>query len=62
MEDYGRIETLDERSIYFHRNSVINMDFDKLEIGYEVRFDEEEGDEGPQASSVRVIGKHHIVG
>jgi len=62
MEDYGRIETLDGRSIYFHRNSVINMDFDKLEIGYEVRFDEEEGDEGPQASSVRVIGKHHIVG
>jgi len=62
MENYGRIETLDDRSIYFHRNSVINMDFDKLEIGYEVRFDEEAGDEGPQASSVRVVGKHHIVG
>jgi hypothetical protein len=26
-----------------------------------VRFDEEAGDEGPQASSVRRVGKHHIV-
>ena len=28
----------------------------------EVRFDEEPGDEGPQASTVRVLSKHHIVG
>ena len=61
-EDYGRIETIDGRDIYFHRNSVVNAEFDKLEVGNEVRFDEEEGDLGPQASSVHVVGKHHIVG
>jgi ribosomal subunit interface protein len=61
MEDYGRITTADGREIYFHRNSVVNAEFDKLEVGYEVRFAEEMGDNGPQASSVSVVGKHHIV-
>lgn len=60
--DYGRIETSDGRDIYFHRNSVTNAEFDRLEAGQEVRFAEELGADGPQASSVQVIGKHHIVG
>ncbi len=60
-EDYGKIETLDGREIYFHRHSVLGDAFDQLEIGAEVRFDEEQGDSGPQASTVRVVGKHHIV-
>jgi cold shock CspA family protein len=41
---------------------VVNASFDQLEPGTEVRFSEEAGDEGPQASTVHVIGKHHIVG
>ncbi len=61
-EDYGIIETLDRREIYFHRHSVVNFDFDKLEVGERVRFNEEMGDMGPQASSVLIEGKHHIVG
>lgn len=61
-EDYGRIETLDGRLIYFHRNSVIGADFAELKIGTEVRFHEEAGERGPQASTVQVIGKHHFVG
>jgi ribosomal subunit interface protein len=61
-EDYGRIETSDGRSVYFHRNSILDADFDQLGVGTEVRFDEETGDRGPQASTVRVSGKHHIVG
>ncbi len=61
-EDYGKIDTPDGREIYFHRHSVLNQDFDKLEIGAEVRFDEEQGDFGPQASTVKVVGKHHVVG
>lgn len=60
--DYGQINTPEGRLIYFHRNSVVNGDFDKLEIGTEVRFVEATGDEGPQASTVMIIGKHHIVG
>ena len=61
-EDYGRIETPLGREVYFHRNSLTSGDFDKLEIGTEVRFSETEGEQGPQASSVSLIGKHHIVG
>jgi len=55
-EGYGRIETPYGRDIYFHKNSVLDADFDKLQEGDEVRFTEEDGDKGPQASSVRLIG------
>jgi len=57
-QDYGRIATSDGGDIYFHRNSVLNADFDSLKIGTEVRFVDQAGTEGPQASSVRIIGKH----
>ncbi len=49
---YGFIETPDGREIYFHCNSVLDRAFDRLEIGAEVRFAEEEGEQGPQASTV----------
>lgn len=58
-EDYGIIMSSDGREIYFHKNSVLDADFDKLETGMEVRFHEEMGDQGPRATTVRVIGKHH---
>lgn len=61
-EGYGKIESSDGREIYFHRNSVLDTPFDQLSVGMEVRFDEEQGDLGPQASTVRVEGKHHVVG
>jgi ribosomal subunit interface protein len=60
-EGYGKIGTPDGRVIYFHRNSVLQDGFDKLEVGSEVRFAEEAGEQGPQASSVALIGKHHVV-
>lgn len=61
-QDYGIITTSDGREIYFHRNSVIDEDFDQLEVDHEVRFTEERGEQGPQASSVKAVGKHHIAG
>jgi cold shock CspA family protein len=51
--DYGLLETTDGREIYFHRNSVLG-DFDELKLGTEVRFQEEAGEQGPQASTVVV--------
>lgn len=60
-EDFGRITTADGRLIYFHRNSLLDARLEDLRIGTEVRFDEEPGDRGPQASSVRPVGKHHPV-
>ena len=60
-DNFGKIQSSDGREIYFHRNSVLDAGFDDLNIGDEVRFDEELGDQGPQASTVKVVGKHHIV-
>ena len=53
-QDFGRIETEDGRLIYFHRNSVVGDSFERLSIGTEVRFNEEAGDSGPQASTVHI--------
>jgi cold shock CspA family protein len=55
---YGFLETSDGREIYFHRNSVLDAPFESLEAGTEVRFVEELGDKGPQASAVRPVGRH----
>jgi ribosomal subunit interface protein len=55
-EGYGFIETAVGREVYFHKNSLLNHSFERLEIGSNVQFVEEQGNEGPQASSVRVIG------
>ncbi len=49
---YGFIETPDGREIYFHAHSVIGGDSARLRIGDRVRFNEEPGERGPQASAV----------
>jgi ribosomal subunit interface protein len=54
-EEYGFIQTPDGREVYFHRNSVLEPGFEQLELGTEVRFTEERGDEGPQASSLTIL-------
>ena len=46
---------------YFHRNSVTDGKFDDLKVGQEVRFSEEAGTKGPQATFVRPVGKHHLL-
>ena len=62
-EGYGFVELPDGQEIYFHRNSVIDNGFDQLDVGHEVRLEIAEGEsaDGPQASTVRPTGKHHIV-
>jgi cold shock CspA family protein/ribosome-associated translation inhibitor RaiA len=57
-EGYGFLRALgDDRQVYFHRNSVLHDDFERLAIGTEVRFTPQEGDDGPQASSVRIVAR-----
>jgi cold shock CspA family protein len=58
-EDCGFIETDDGREIYFHRNAVLGGAFDRLTVGSEVRFVEEQGVKGAQSSAVRLAGKPH---
>lgn len=60
-EDYGKIASPDGRVICFHRISVLKGAFDRLEIGSEVRYTEEAGEQGLQASSVTLVGKHHVL-
>jgi len=56
-KEWGWIEPDDGRRVYFHRNSVLGG-VDQLTVGDEVRFTEEDGNEGPQASTVDPIGLH----
>jgi cold shock CspA family protein/ribosome-associated translation inhibitor RaiA len=55
FEDHGFVRTMDGRDIYFHKNAVIGEAFEELGIGMGVAFEEEEGDDGPQASTVRIV-------
>jgi ribosomal subunit interface protein len=51
---YGFLTRADGGEVYFHENSVMNNGFRKLKVGMEVRFTEEMGEKGPQASTVAV--------
>lgn len=54
---FGFLQTPEGRDIYFHRHSVLHGDFDRLEIGTGVRFEEEIGEKGPQATTVQIVDK-----
>jgi cold shock CspA family protein len=54
QEGFGFLED-GGRSIYFHRNSVLHGAFDRLRPGSTVRFCEESGAHGPQASTVELL-------
>jgi cold shock CspA family protein len=60
VDGYGFIESGEDR-IYFNSASVLEGGFEHLAIGSAVAFVLEEGEKGPQATSVRVLGKHHYV-
>jgi len=51
---YGRIESADGRLLYFHQHSVLEGSFAQLQVGATVRFVEESGEQGPQASTVQL--------
>ena len=53
-ESYGFIVGSDEREVYFHENALKDISIDNLNEGDSVVFGETVGDNGPQASWVRV--------
>ena len=57
-ENKGFLETPDQREVYFHRDAVLHLGFDRLKVGDEVRFAEEMGEQGPQATLLRLVRKH----
>jgi cold shock CspA family protein/ribosome-associated translation inhibitor RaiA len=58
--EFGFLETSDGQEVYFHRNSVLDDAFSRLEVGSRVTFSEEPGDKGPQATTVKLLGKHGL--
>jgi ribosomal subunit interface protein len=55
-EGYGFLLAPAGHEVYFHRNSVLAPGFDSLAVGSEVRYAEEPGDRGPQATTVAPAG------
>ena len=52
---FGFLETPEGYEVYFHRHSVLAPGFDALQVGATVRYVEELGDMGPQASTVAIV-------
>ena len=56
-EGYGFLRGVDGKEVYFHRNSVINNDFDRIDVGTGVRYVNAIGEKGPQATTVQIVDK-----
>ena len=54
VRGYGFVEKDDGGEVYFHENAVLRKRFDTLAKGARVKFIEESGERGPQASTVIV--------
>jgi cold shock CspA family protein len=52
--DHGFLEGEDGKELYFHRHAVL-QGFDRLAVGTRVRYAEEAGNKGPQASTVDIL-------
>jgi ribosome-associated translation inhibitor RaiA/cold shock CspA family protein len=57
-EDYGFLLNKEGGMLYFHRNSLLSGDFDRLKRGDKVTYVEEVGDTGPIATKVRIKQKN----
>jgi cold shock CspA family protein len=52
---FGFLETEEGREVYFQESAVLQGHFPQLRTGMRVKFVEEMGEKGPQASTVRMI-------
>lgn len=52
---YGFLRTMDGREVYFHAHAVVSGGLEALEVGSTVRFEAEDGEDGPQATTVQVV-------
>ena len=53
-DDHGFLLTKEGSQLYFHRDSILGTDFDRLRRGDEILYVEEVGDTGPRATKVRL--------
>ena len=57
--EFGFLEAADGHEVYFNRNSVVDGGSNILP-GARVSYVEEIGEKGPQASTVKMLGKHGL--
>jgi cold shock CspA family protein len=60
FKQFGFLESNDGQEVYFHRNSVLGDGFSRLHVGSRVTFAEEMGEKGPQATTIKLLGKHKL--
>lgn len=60
IDNYGYIEAEDGREVYFQKSSVLKDAFDQLVLGSSVSFVEEQGETGPQASTVKLLHARRV--
>lgn len=58
--EFGFLRSSDGEEIYFHRNSILGAKLSELDVGTRVVFSQEIGEKGPQATSVKLLGKHAL--
>jgi cold shock CspA family protein/ribosome-associated translation inhibitor RaiA len=57
--EFGFLEGTDGQEVYFSWNSVLDG-ASNIELGTRVSYVEEMGEKGPQASTVKILGKHGL--
>lgn len=57
---YGFLENREGRQVYFHEEALVDLEYDDLEVGDEVRYAAAQGDEGLQASTVARLDPQDI--
>lgn len=51
---FGFIKTASGKDLFFHMSALENTDFDSLQEGDQVEFNQGQGPKGPRAENVRV--------
>lgn len=58
--EFGFLRSSDGEEVYFHRNSILGAKLSELDVGSRVVFSHELGEKGPQATTVKLLGKHAL--
>lgn len=56
----GMISTCDGREFYFHADDLVDIEFQRLELGSQVEFAERPGLDRPEAASIRIVGQPQV--
>jgi len=58
--EFGFLEAADGHEVYFIGTAWLDGAYNRLALGMHVAFAEEMGEKGPQASTVKLLGKHRL--